>query len=342
MAREYAKVWLRILDDPEFRALSRGPQHLYFVLLLSRTVNNAGVADWRPKRMSVIARGWRPEQIEADVAILEEARFVVVDHQAEEILLRSFIRHDGIMSGPKTSQGMASAYRRTTSLKIRGAIAVEVKRLYSEAEDKATKAWEVFDVQQILAEPEYVATISGVSDTPSDTRSVEYPDGMPGVSLEYPLSLEPLYLSTSKPKDISSTAAPSTAPEVDPWLFTEFWKLYPRKVGKEDARRAWARAIKRRKANPDDIVAGAGRYAADPNLPETTFVPHPAKWLNGDRWESGPEPPRPQPRPQRAGPTGQQMSTGEQRATVALKIAARYRAQEEAQAETHQRQIGSR
>lgn len=332
MAREYAKVWLRILEDAEFRSLSRGPQHLYFVLLLSRTVNNAGVADWRPQRMSVIARAWQPEQIEADVTILEKARFVVVDHQAEEILLRSFIRHDGIMAGPKTSQGMASAYRRTISLKIRGAIASEVRRLHSEAEDKASQAWKVPDVQQILNEPEYVSGISEVSDTPSDTPSVEYPGGIPEVSLEYPSSLEPLNLYTSKPKNSSSTAAPSTAPEVDPWLFTEFWKHYPRKVGKEDARRAWGRAIKRRKTNPDDIVAGAARYAADPNLPETAFIPHPDRWLNGNRWENDPEPPRPQ--QQRAGPP---RSTTDDRVQAAFDVAAEFEREEQTQAK---RQIG--
>jgi hypothetical protein len=88
----------------------------------------------------------------------------------------------------------------------------------------------------------------------------------------------------------SSPPAAATASETDPYLFAEFWKLYPRKVGKEAARKAWARAA--RKVNPDDIVLGAGRYARDPNLPPENFIPHPEKWLNDGRWADGPLPPR--------------------------------------------------
>jgi hypothetical protein len=34
------------------------------------------------------------------------------------------------------------------------------------------------------------------------------------------------------------------------------------------------------------------RYAADPNLPDKQFIPLPATWLNGDRWDDDPCPPR--------------------------------------------------
>lgn len=289
MARDYAKVWLRITEDGDFRALSRGPQHLYLMLLLSRTVNNAGVADWRPKRMSVIAKGWTEQQIEADSRALEAGRFIVVDRASEEVLLRSFIRHDGIMAGPKTAQGMASAYRRTTSLTIRAAIIAELDRLQLELTEST--AWAVKDVAEMMVNAVrsgYPGSIPQVSDGVSDTPSQQYPAGIPQVSREYPPSLEPKNLSTSKPK--SSRSAPPNDPEPDPWIFTEFWEHYPRKVGKEMARKSWRTACK--KAHPDLILAAAVRYANDPNLPPENFIPHPATWLNGGRWTDGPLPDR--------------------------------------------------
>ena len=71
--------------------------------------------------------------------------------------------------------------------------------------------------------------------------------------------------------------------------FDEFWQAYPRKAGKRVAREAYEQAI--READPAVILAGAKRYAADPNR-EAQFTPHPTTWLRQGRWEDDPLPPR--------------------------------------------------
>ena len=68
----------------------------------------------------------------------------------------------------------------------------------------------------------------------------------------------------------------SALPDAD---FDEFYRLYPRKVGKGQARRAWTTAIK--KADPADIIAALKSYWFSD---EKTFIAHPATWLNGERW----------------------------------------------------------
>lgn len=74
-------------------------------------------------------------------------------------------------------------------------------------------------------------------------------------------------------------------------LFDSFWNEYPRRVGKESARKAFLKAMKR--SEPNEIIAGAVRLGQDPNLPEMQFVPHPATWLNRDGWEDEPYPAKP-------------------------------------------------
>lgn len=72
--------------------------------------------------------------------------------------------------------------------------------------------------------------------------------------------------------------------------FAEFYLIYPRKVGREAARKAFEKAVKA--TTPEAVIEGARRFAADPNLPDKQFIPHPATWLNAGRWDDEPLPPR--------------------------------------------------
>jgi len=69
----------------------------------------------------------------------------------------------------------------------------------------------------------------------------------------------------------------------------EFWKIYPLKVGKGAALKAFDKAIKR--ANPQEIIDGAKRYADDPNR-NPGYTAHAATWLNADRWADSLLPPK--------------------------------------------------
>lgn len=72
--------------------------------------------------------------------------------------------------------------------------------------------------------------------------------------------------------------------------FAEFWDAYPRKAGKQAARKAWDRAIKR-VAKPYVLIEAARRYRDDPNRVDQ-FTAHPQTWLNQGRWDDDPLPSR--------------------------------------------------
>jgi hypothetical protein len=65
--------------------------------------------------------------------------------------------------------------------------------------------------------------------------------------------------------------------------FDEFWKLYPRRIGKADAVKAWNRAIKRKTA---DELLQLTRVYSEGKLPDETYIPYPASWLNKELYES--------------------------------------------------------
>ena len=68
--------------------------------------------------------------------------------------------------------------------------------------------------------------------------------------------------------------------------FDGFWSIYPKKAGKQDALKAW------KKLKPGhDLLAiimtklKAQSASHDWQKDGGKFVPHPATWLNGHRWE---------------------------------------------------------
>jgi uncharacterized protein YdaU (DUF1376 family) len=67
--------------------------------------------------------------------------------------------------------------------------------------------------------------------------------------------------------------------------FDDFWQVYPKKVGKQDALKAWPKAIKA--AELSAIVEGARSYAAS-HEPSYQYWKNPAGWLNGNRWQDQP------------------------------------------------------
>jgi hypothetical protein len=73
-------------------------------------------------------------------------------------------------------------------------------------------------------------------------------------------------------------------------LFDEFWQLWPRREGKANAVKAWQKATK--KISESDLVEKARAYVTSPTLPQAQFVPHAATWLNGERYNDEPEPPK--------------------------------------------------
>jgi hypothetical protein len=68
--------------------------------------------------------------------------------------------------------------------------------------------------------------------------------------------------------------------------FEEFWKIYPRKVAKGDARKAWAATTKIRPPMPELLKAVYAARASKQWLKDDgDFIPHPATWLRQERWE---------------------------------------------------------
>ncbi len=63
-------------------------------------------------------------------------------------------------------------------------------------------------------------------------------------------------------------------------MFTEFWNLYPRKVAKKEAEKAWNKLDQDRRQKAIEALPAHCKRWDDPQ-----YIPHAATWLNGERFE---------------------------------------------------------
>lgn len=68
--------------------------------------------------------------------------------------------------------------------------------------------------------------------------------------------------------------------------FDAFWKMYPKKVGKQDAMKAWKRIAPDEELTNTIIKAVETAKEKDSRFREERFIPHPATWLNAGSWEN--------------------------------------------------------
>jgi len=66
--------------------------------------------------------------------------------------------------------------------------------------------------------------------------------------------------------------------------FDEFWSVYPRKVSKTDAAKAWNTLIKSG-TSIDEIITATRNYATECQGKEMQFIKHAATFLKNDRWK---------------------------------------------------------
>ncbi len=114
-------------------------------------------------------------------------------------------------------------------------------------------------------------------DKPSRARVPEARSQKPEAIFQKPESQEPKTFC-------APTRASHTNGSAD---FDVWWKAYPCKKGKGQARKAYLKALAR--ASPDELLVGVERYRRD--KPDWTQWAHPATWLNGDRWLDEPAEP---------------------------------------------------
>lgn len=316
MAGSFAKIYNAIWADPDFRSLTWKQQWLFFTLISQPELNFAGVLTISPKRLANCASDFTMGQLEATLAELQARRYIVFDDEHDEILVRSYVRHDGAWRTPNVLLSIVRDVAVIRSARIQAVLADEFARLdvgslsgKKADEMRAQLATVIATLRASLptpppepfpkgfaepmrepfgqpfpepmAEPmaEPTVVVAVVGEGVKDRTSVSHVEDHDGVVVaEAAASGDGVLI------DIQSAKKPRYQPgsDRDPH-FVAYWAAYPRKDDKGHARAAWVKAT--RTTDPAVIVKGAERFRDDPLRERVRkYIPLPATWLNGERW----------------------------------------------------------
>jgi hypothetical protein len=195
VARDRANINTAIWTDQDFRDLTMAEQHLYKLLMTHPSLTYVGVTDWRPGRIAAMTADATKEGVQAVAESLQAKRYVLIDEETEEILVRSFLRHDGLLKQPKLSISMVNAFGATASKMIREAVTFELQRLAREFPD-----WAAF------AQPKVLDLLKG-----RGRDMAEFTDGLtPAFTLPFTPSVTPLFRPTGGQAQALPTATATT------------------------------------------------------------------------------------------------------------------------------------
>ncbi len=129
MARDHGRILVSIWDDPDFILLPPGPQRLYIFLLTQADLSHAGAIALRLRRWATRCAGLTEHELHDALQVLADARFVVVDEDTEEVLVRTLMRNDGVWKQPNVMKAAVKDAREILSRRLRAALLEEVRRL---------------------------------------------------------------------------------------------------------------------------------------------------------------------------------------------------------------------
>jgi hypothetical protein len=73
----------------------------------------------------------------AAAVVLAERMFIVIDEITEEVLIRSHIKHDGVIKVPNSAAAMCTAMASVASSTLRAVMVFELRKLFTKSPDLA-------------------------------------------------------------------------------------------------------------------------------------------------------------------------------------------------------------
>lgn len=257
MAREKASINISIWGDADFRKLTASAQSLYFKLMSHPKLDYCGVVEFHPGRLAAMTLEQTPDDVIVAAQELSDNFWCVFDQSTDEVMVRGFLRHDGVLLQPRLVVSATKDYAAIASNKIRAVVVHEIQRFKRERPD--LPGWEKpqmmsllkqesIDVRQTVTELVW-GPLAGVTlprfdhpdDRPNgqaDDQGHDHPDGA-----RYGHRLGQT-ATTSEPRPTTATATSTATATTSDEVAPSKSQRYPQGLGSADPARASSRSAR--------------------------------------------------------------------------------------------------
>ncbi|MEV0085239.1 hypothetical protein [Saccharopolyspora sp. NPDC050642] len=260
-----------IWRNREFRALPADAQRVYLLLVTQPDISATGTLPLTLRRWADMASDTTVDGVTGALQVLSDKKFIVVDYDTEELLVRSFVKWDGGHTNSKRRPVILRAAEEIVSTLLRRVLRFEFQRL-----DLPTDALRdavsdsPSDTASPQPEPEPLETAHDPAfsqvDSPSDTAS-DATSAYDGVVVTQVSTGEP---TTHNPQPIppsAGDAAPANAQQIlGDWLQT-CRKRPPKNVVGQIGRNV--KALLEEGIDPSDVHDGLMEWARKSLHPST-------------------------------------------------------------------------
>lgn len=124
MPRSHGVIKVEVWEvGSEFRRLDLEPQWAYEMLISQPQINNLGLLPYVPEKWSRLAADLDRARLDQALTVLETLRYTITDVETGELLVRTFIRHDGVWKHSKLVINARRLFREVESHTIRAYLA---------------------------------------------------------------------------------------------------------------------------------------------------------------------------------------------------------------------------
>jgi hypothetical protein len=129
MPRSFGTIQCSIWDNEDFLALSVDAKAAYFMLSTQKEIEACGSLALTLRRWARMLSGGDPRVLVGWLNELADARFIVIDKDTEELLVRTFVKWDGGYKHAVRVKAVVSSAEAIRSPILRAAIAAELEKL---------------------------------------------------------------------------------------------------------------------------------------------------------------------------------------------------------------------
>ena len=294
MARSHARIFTTIWSDADFVARSCNAQWLYFVILSQPTLSFAGVTPLTPRRWASFSSTITAAEVVDALAELAARRFVIVDDDTEEVMVRTFLRNDGLLASPNVAKAAVRDWHLIVSEMLRSAVVAEVpdgyRELFREPLPEGFREGFPEGFPEPLGEPQGKGSGNGSGKVLAGAR---------GRARTKTPSPTPTPSPSPSPKHTPAPAVSETEPAGTGGAsgagvcihngFEQLWQTWPegRRTRRADAAEAWTQAVAAGAA-PAEILAGLEPWLGYWAGVEPRYVPRPDTWIAKGDWATRP------------------------------------------------------